>query len=46
MYYTDEERRVLAFLKIDEGRSLRKTAERFHQLFPARPTPSPTTIPV
>lgn len=44
MYYTNEERRVLAFLKIDEGRSLRKTAERFHQLFPARPIPSPKTI--
>lgn len=41
MYYTNEERRVLCFLKIDNGLSFRKTAERFHQVFPHRPRPSP-----
>lgn len=40
MYFTNEERRVLVFLKIDEGLSLRKTAQKFHQRFPARPIPS------
>lgn len=44
MYYTNEERRVLAFLQIDERLSLRRTALRFHQQFPARPIPSPKTI--
>lgn len=44
MYFTNEERRVLVFLKIDERRSLRKTAERFHQMFPNRPIPSAKTI--
>lgn len=44
MYYTNDERRVLAFLKIDEGLSLRETAQLFHQMYPARPTPSPKTI--
>lgn len=40
MYFTNEERRVICFLKIDEGLSLRKIARRFHQLFPHRPVPS------
>lgn len=40
MYFTNEERRTICFLKIDEGLSLRKIAQRFHQLFPHRPTPS------
>ncbi len=40
MYFSNEERRVLCFLKIDEGLSLRKIAERFHQRFPHRPKPS------
>lgn len=44
MYYTNEERRVIAFLNIDEGLSLRDTAARFHQMFPARPTPCAKTI--
>jgi len=44
MYYTNEERRVLVFLKIDEGLSLSKIAQRFHQMFPHRPTPSPKGI--
>lgn len=44
MYFTNEERRVICFLKIDEGLSLRKIGQRFHQLFPHRPTPSPKGI--
>lgn len=44
MYYSNEERRVLCFLKIDNGLSFRKTAERFHQIFPNRPRPSPQGI--
>lgn len=40
MYFSNEERRVICFLKIDYGLSLRKTAERFHQIFPHRPRPS------
>lgn len=44
MYFTNEERRVICFLRIDEGLSLRKIAARFHQLYPHRPTPSPKGI--
>lgn len=44
MYYTHEERTIMAFLKIDLGLSLRKTADRFHQQFPLRRKPSPKTI--
>lgn len=44
MYFTNEERRVICFLKIDERLSYRKIAERFHQLFPHRPVPSPNGI--
>lgn len=44
MYFTNEERRVICFLKIDEGLSLRKIAQRFHQLFPHRPKPCPKGI--
>lgn len=44
MYYTNEERRQICFLKFDEGLSLRKIAERFHQLFPNRPVPTPKGI--
>lgn len=44
MYFTNEERRVICFLKIDEGLSLRKIAQRFHQRFPHRPVPSPNGI--
>lgn len=44
MYFTNEERRVICFLKIDEKLSLRKIAERFHQMFPHRPKPSPIGI--
>lgn len=44
MYFTNEERRVICFLQIDEGLSLRKIAKRFHQLFPNRPVPSATGI--
>lgn len=44
MPYTNEERRVICFLIIDERLSLRKTAQRFHQLYPHRPIPSPKGI--
>lgn len=44
MYYTNEERRVIIFLKIDENLSLRKIGERFHHLFPHRPIPTPKGI--
>lgn len=44
MYFSNEERRVLCFLKIDLGLSLRKTADRFHQLFPQQRRPSPQGI--
>lgn len=44
MYYTNEERRQICLLKIDERLSLRKIAKRFHQLFPHRPTPTPKGI--
>lgn len=44
MYFTNEERTVLLWLVIDEKLGLRKTADRFHQQFPNRPRPSPTTI--
>lgn len=44
MYYTNEERRILCFLNIDERLSLRQTAERFHELFPNRRTPTPKGI--
>ncbi|KAG4070734.1 hypothetical protein HA402_011369 [Bradysia odoriphaga] len=44
MYYTNEERRAIIFLKIDENLSLRKIGQRFHQMFPHRPTPSPKGI--
>lgn len=40
MYYTNEERRVLCFLKLDHDLSLREIAQRFHQQFPNRPHPS------
>lgn len=40
MYYTNEERRVICFLKFDEGLNLRQIAERFHQLYPNRRTPT------
>lgn len=42
--FTVEERRVLISLKIDEGLSFRKTAERFRRMYPLRPTPSNMTI--
>lgn len=44
MYYTNEERRIICFLKIDENLSLRKIAERFHKLFPNRRVPTPEGI--
>lgn len=44
MYFTNEERRDLVFLRIDEGLSYRKIADRFHQMHPARPKPSHTGI--
>lgn len=44
MYYTNEERRILCFLRIDEGLSYRKIAQRFHLMFPHRPTPCPKGI--
>lgn len=44
MYFSNEERRVICFLRIDEGLSFRKVARRFHQLFPHRPVPSPIGI--
>lgn len=44
MYFTNEERKVLFWLVVDEKLSLRKTAARFHQQFPNRPKPSPQTI--
>lgn len=40
MYYSNEERRVLCFLKLDHDLSLREIAQRFHQQFPNRPRPS------
>ncbi len=42
--YTNEERNELVWLVIDEGLSLRNAAQRFHQLHPNRPIPSPNTI--
>lgn len=42
--YTNDERNTLVWLVIDEKYSLRKAAERFHQLHPNRPVPSPNTI--
>lgn len=44
MYFSNEERRVICFLKIDNGFSLRETADHFHQIFPHRPRPSPQGI--
>lgn len=44
MYYTNEERRILCFLRIEEKLSYRKIAQRFHAMFPHRPTPSPKGI--
>lgn len=44
MYFTNEERRILCFLNIDEGLSLQETARRFHQQFPNRPCPSAAGI--
>lgn len=44
MYFTNEERRLICFMHIDEGLSLRKIADRFHQRFPNRPKPSPNGI--
>lgn len=44
MYYTNEERRVLCFLRIDENLSYRNIAERFRTMFPHRPKPSPKGI--
>lgn len=44
MYFTNEERRVICFLKIDEDLSLREIADRFHQQFPHRPKPTPKGI--
>lgn len=40
VYYSNEERRVISFLRIDDKLSLRKVAHRFHQMFPHRPIPS------
>lgn len=40
VYYTNEERRDICFLLIDEKLSLRKVAHRFHQMYPHRPIPS------
>lgn len=40
MYYTNDERRIMCFLRIDNKLSLNETAQRFHQLFPNRPVPS------
>lgn len=40
MYYSNEERRDLVFLRIEEGLSFRKVALRFHQMHPTRPVPS------
>lgn len=44
MYFTNEERRVICFLRLDEGLSFRKIAVRFRQMFPTRPAPSPYGI--
>lgn len=44
MYFSNEERRVICFLHLDDRLSLRKIANRFHQLFPNRPKPSPYGI--
>lgn len=44
MYFTNEERRTIIYLKFDHGLSLRKIAQRFHQQFPHRPIPSPFGI--
>lgn len=44
MYYTNEERRILCFLRLDEGLSYQKISRRFHAMFPHRPTPSPKGI--
>lgn len=44
MYFTNEERRILCFLRIDEKLSYRKVAQRFHAMFPHRPTPCPKGI--
>lgn len=44
MYFTNEERRIICFMRLDDGLSLRKIAERFHQRFPNRPKPCPKGI--
>lgn len=44
MYFSNEERRVICFLRLDEGLSLREIARLFHQRFPHRPIPSPIGI--
>lgn len=43
MYFTNNERRILCFLKVDEGLSY-QVAERFRTMFPARPKPSPIGV--
>lgn len=40
MYFTNEERRTIIYLKFDYNLSLGKIAEEFHRKFPHRPTPS------
>lgn len=44
MYFTNDQRRILLLLKIDNRLSLRRTALAFHQQFPNLPIPSPKTI--
>lgn len=40
MYFSNEERRVICFLHLDDGLGFRAIARRFHQLYPNRPAPS------
>lgn len=44
MYFTNEERREICFLHLDEGLSLRQIAQRFHERHPNRPVPTPKGI--
>lgn len=44
MYFTNDERRVMVFLRIDEGLSFRQISDRFHQMYPNRPKPAHSAI--
>lgn len=44
MYYTNDERRRICFLRLDKRLSFRKIARRFQQLYPNRPVPTPIGI--